>query len=146
MLCFLDFKENLQRYAFVQYRFDRCEHDIEIAPHGNSKTDLPFSRIKPSTIKHIKEAAKNKRPAHVLRELHNIKGGLVKANSGGDLPRNLYNFNHSAKVKQEFLEIPSGSTDSLAQVMYMCKQTIRSSEAFIQLPQNQCACLQVASS
>lgn len=133
--CILDCKGKLQRYAFVQYRFDRCEHDIEIAPHGNSKSNSPFSRIKPSTIKHIKDAAKTKRPVHVLREIHDTKGGIVKANSGGDLPRNrqqVYNFNHSAKVNKELPTMPPGSSDSLAQVMYMCKQSIGSSEAFIQ--------------
>lgn len=94
-----------------------------------------MSRIKPSTIKHIKDSAKTKHPVHVLRELDNEKGGVVKANSEGDLPRNhqqVYKFNHSAKVKQKIVTIPSGSTDSSVQVMYMCKKPIFSTEAFIQ--------------
>ena len=93
---------------------------------------MPFSRTKPSTIKHIKDAAKTKRPVTVLRELDDIKGGVVQANSGGDLPRNhqqVYNFKHSAKVKKEVPIMPLGSSDSLAQVMYMCKQGIDCSEA-----------------
>ena len=100
-------------------------------PHGNSKKkDKLYSRSKPSTIELLRKSAQTNAPRKALREVENLRGGVVGAQSGCDLPRNrkqVYNLNYAGKSRQT----PSGSssssniphTDVLAQVMQMCKES-----------------------
>ena len=118
--------------AFVQYAFDRYEHPIDIRPHGNLKGNKPFSRSKSSTISMLKESDKTKQPLKALREVENIRGGIMNAKSGCDLPRDrkqVHNLKYASK------NIPCTSTnippaDVLAQVMQMCKQS-SGSDAYV---------------
>ena len=126
-----DSQNQIQKLAFVQYAFDRNEHSIELKPHGNSKKrNKLFSRSKPSTIELLKKSAQTNAPRKALREVENLRGGVVGAQSGCDLPRNrkqVYNLNYAKKSSH------SGSssslcgnvqrTDVLAQVMQMCKES-----------------------
>ena len=130
-----DSHNQIQRLAFVQYTFDRNEHPIELKPHGNSKKkNKLFSRSKPSTIELLKKSAQTNAPRKALREVENIRGGVVGAQSGCDLPQNrkqVYNLNYAKKNPH----LGSGSslggniqrTDVLAQVMQMCKESTDSS-------------------
>ena len=106
-----DCKGNLQ--PFVQYRFDRKEHAVDIKPHGNSKKQSSFRRTKPSTLKLVKKSVEeNKRPLRVLREVENIQGGVMSAKSGCDLPQNrrqTYNAKQASKIHSETHSSHSGS-------------------------------------
>lgn len=124
---FTDSQNQLQNLAFVQYAFNRNEHPIELKPHGNKK-DKPFCRSKPSTLQLLKESAQRNAPRKALQEVENIRGGVLGAQSGCDLPRNhkqIYNLNY-AKKYQHLSSSASSSiphTDVLAQVMRMCKES-----------------------
>ena len=83
----LDYQGQCLQYCFVQYSFDGQEHPIELKPHGNSKQKKPFSRSKPSIFKLLEKKADSQRPLQALREVDNIKGGVMSARSACDLPR-----------------------------------------------------------
>ena len=137
-MCFpLDYNDNIQHLAFVQYSFDRNEHPIDIPPHGNSKhMKNAFRRTKPSTLKLMKNmVTSNNRPLKVLRDVENMRGGVMHAKLSCDLPRNrrqVYNLKSAVKV-DEGSSSNSGilRSDTLAQIMNTCKQTCSSSDAFI---------------
>ena len=101
-LLLADHKGNLQCLAFVQYGFDRKEHEIDIQPHDNSKKKGAYQQTKLSTVKLIKASvSENKRPLKVLREVENLQGGVMQAKLSCDLPRNrrqIYNFKSASKV------------------------------------------------
>lgn len=121
----LDSQGQVQQLAFVQYAFDRYEHTIDIRPHGNSKGNKPFSRSKFSTISMLKKSVKTKQPLKALREVENIRGGIMNAKSGCDLPRNRKQV-HNLKYASKSPPCSSASispTDVLAQVMQMCKDS-----------------------
>ena len=136
-LAFLDHSGQLQPLTFVQYRFDRAEHPIEITKHGNSlKNKGPFKRTKASTIAMLKKGLDKHQPVKVLQEVENLKGGVVGASSSCDLPRDrrqLYNLKHSTKLKES--KHNSGCSlplkDVLAEVMQMCKDNEGSEHKFI---------------
>ena len=134
-LCFVDAQGQLQPLAFVQYSFDRHEHPIQLKPHGNSKGKQPFTRTKPSTIHLLKSSVETKAPRKVLRDVEQLKGGVMGASSAYDLPRNrqqIHNLKYSAKNHSN-LQTSSGSqrTDVLAHVMQMCKDSGNSDSVFV---------------
>lgn len=137
LLFLADHKGNLKRLAFVQYSFDRKEHEIDIQPHGNSKKKGAYQRTKPSTVKLIKASVgENKRPLKVLREVENLQGGVMQAKLSCDLPRNrrqIYNFKSANKVNLVKDSMSSGisQSDTLTHVLHQCKETSSSSDAFI---------------
>ncbi len=78
----------------------------------------------------------NKCPLKVLREIDNVKGGVMKAENSCDLPRNrrqIYNFKSAKSREKEVKIMVSGipQNDTLAHVMMMCKETSSQSDAFI---------------
>lgn len=131
-----DYQGHRQQRAFVQYSFDNLEHPIEVKPHGNSKGKMPFSRSKPSTLSLLKTISETKPPTQALAEVENIRGGVMNAQSGCDLPRNrkqVYNLVSAKKRhEQKIPSLPSSvpRTDVLAQVMHMCKDT-SGSQAYV---------------
>ena len=86
-----------------------------------------------------KSVQENKRPLAVLREVENINGGVMRAKSGCDLPRNrrqIYNTKQAIKTKSENQSglIPGSisRSDTLAQVMQVRKEMSSSMDAFVQ--------------
>ena len=75
----LDNNDSCLPLAFVQYYFDRNEHELAVKPHGNSKKEnKPFTRTQPSTMSLLKEEVKKKCPKKALRVVENVKGGLLR--------------------------------------------------------------------
>ena len=72
---------------------------------GIQKKQNSIRRTKPSTLKKVKKSVEeNKRSLAVLREVENINGGVMRAKSGCDLPRNrhqIYNTKQAIKIKSE---------------------------------------------
>ena len=83
----------------------------------------------------MKESIQTKAPRKALREVENVVGGVVKAQSASDLPRDqkqVHNFKYAAQ--QSFTSTSSNSSlknDVLAHVMQMCKDTIGADTEFI---------------
>ena len=101
-------------------------------PHGNSKEKQLFSRTKSSTIQLLKQSAKAKNPRKALREFENLKGEVMGAKSGCDLPRNykqVKNLKYSTKKPSKLTSLPY--VDFLAHVMPMCKDSLGSGEVFV---------------
>ena len=52
--------------AFVQYLFTCGEHEVKIAPHGNSKAGESYVRTMPSVIDKLKSTAAKKTAKRAL--------------------------------------------------------------------------------
>ena len=75
----------------------------------------------------------NKPPLKVLRDVENLQGGVMKASSGCDLPRDRQQVYNAKKASCTKGASPSEyKQDTLAQVMQMCKDTSSSTDAFVQ--------------
>ena len=79
----------------------------------------------------------NKRPLKVLRDIENMQGGVMKAKSGCELPRDLprdrqqiYNAKKAHKACVE-ASVGDCKQDTITQVMQMCKDTSLSTNAFV---------------
>ena len=74
--------------ALVQYFFTGPPHPVLQKPHGNSKSSEPYIRTSPSTLQKLKACAKSDSQKEAVKSVSKAKGGVVKANAAGDLPRN----------------------------------------------------------
>jgi len=112
--------------CLVQYYFDKKPHKIHPKPHGNSKTERPYSRTMKSVHNTLKQSA-NDTPKQALSNSLQKCGGLLGARSVGCLPKSRSQVRyHQSKNKQ-----PSG-TDQLFTVMLQCKSTDSNSDtAFV---------------
>ena len=74
--------------CILQYSFKFGEHDVKICRHGNSqyKSDS-YIRTQPSTLQQIKEkqAATTSTPKHIIAEITEEQGGIVKCRSASSL-------------------------------------------------------------
>lgn len=99
----------------MQYTFNGKPHRIIQKPHGNSKGANPFIRITPSTLQKLKECSKTQPPKHAVSTVTKQKGGIVKLNAVGNLPRNrkqVYNITNRKTGEDD---------DALLSVMSVCK-------------------------
>ena len=127
----VDNNGDLGKLAFVQYSFDRNEHSIDLKPHGNSKENKPFRRTKPSTLRKCEASVRMKAPKKALREVEELQGGVVGANSTCDLPRNRKQMKN-LKRSQQSSSTNNGHSDVLAHVMQMCKESCGTDSVFVQ--------------
>ena len=49
----------MHNLVFVQYVFDNKEHEINVAKHGNSKSDAPYYRTSEKIKKQLKDQCSN---------------------------------------------------------------------------------------
>ena len=75
------------RYVIVQYEFEDEQHPISNAPHGNAKSNKPFTRSKASTFEKIKVKTLTKGPSQVYDEVFEEAGGMVAFESLADIPK-----------------------------------------------------------
>ena len=74
--------------CIVQYWFDSGREHVLIRPHRNSKKrKQSFCRTHPSTVNVLKEI-KNYQPKEAVSVVYEESGGIMGANSLGELPRN----------------------------------------------------------
>ncbi len=76
------------RYCLLQYYFDGPEIDIQIKPHGNSKSSSPFFRTSESAKKRHRELASTHTPKEAVYQATKMEGGEVEARGLSSLPRN----------------------------------------------------------
>lgn len=114
--------------AFVQYVFAGKPHCILQKPHGNAKHDhKPFIRTTPSTLQKLKLCSKKLPPRQAVSKVTTEKGGVLKANSVGSIPRNRKQvYNISCREAED--------NDALLSVMVMCKESMgRSDDPFVRI-------------
>ena len=59
---FVDIDQDTLNLALLQYCFISGEHEVKIAPHGNSKSGSAYVRTMPSVMTKLKQAATQKTP------------------------------------------------------------------------------------
>ena len=74
--------------ALVQYHFSQGEHNLKIAPHGNSHSGQSYVQTMPGVMCKLKQEAKKITPKPVLQFVSSEAGGIMEATSAGALPRN----------------------------------------------------------
>ena len=84
------FLAGFPRWIFIQYLFDGKEHSIEPMVHGNCKRkhSTPYVRIKESTVSTLKSKSLSQTPKNAYQDAQEEQGGVTKASSISDLPRN----------------------------------------------------------
>ena len=107
------------QYVIMQYLFEGgIEVPVITPPHGNAKKDLcSYRRTQKSTLNQIKEMCG--RPKNVVATLHDEAGGILKANSASELPRNrrqVYNSHHKSTTSSH-----SGKVDPIFELVQQCK-------------------------
>ena len=106
--------------AFMQYTFSNKPHPIIQKPHGNTKNAhaQPFIRTTPSTLQKLKQCIKVQPPKQAVASVTKQKGGIIKLNIIGYLPRNWKQaYNITSRKSGE-------DDDALVSVMAMCKLTM----------------------
>ena len=110
---FIDNDRDTLNLALVQYYFSCGEHEVKVAPHGNSRSKNAYVRTMPSVMSKLKEAAEQKTPKRALQFVSDIQGGIQSAASAGSLPRSRQQVKDMRRKKDD--------EDPLFSVMYMCK-------------------------
>jgi hypothetical protein len=92
----------MTKYTLVQYLFKGNEHDVDvILPHRNSKQNIPYHRMLPSTREALKRSDPKETPKEVIDRVYCSVGDVTKAQSIGELPRgpaDIYNARFSSKA------------------------------------------------
>ena len=114
--------------AIVQYLFTCGEHEVKIAPHGNSKAGESYVRTMPSVIDKLKSTAAKKTAKRALTFVAQEAGGITTAHCASALPRG----------RQQVDDIRRGSlsnSDPLYSMMVMCKESEgkNAPEAFVRI-------------
>ena len=127
----LDQSDKMTSLALIVYKFYGVEgHSVLVRPHGNSKSDSSYRRIKESTKNLLKAELVHDCPKNAIDEVYNDKGGIINAQSIGDLPRNRSQaYNIKKKQLQQKMTSVCGSSggslhetqDMLYVVMEQCK-------------------------
>ena len=112
----------------MQYYFDGRPHEVHSKPHGNSKTERPYSHTMKSVHNTLKQSTGNATPKQALADSLQKCGGLLGACSVGCLLKSHSQVRyHQSKSKQK-----SSASDPLFSVMLQCKSTDPNSDtAFI---------------
>ena len=97
----------------IQYTFTCEEHDIMIAPHGNSVKSEGYIRTMPSVMSKLKDSSSSNT---AKRTLALTSSDITTAHSAGSMPRGRQQVNDMRK------KMPS-SSDPLFTLMMMCKET-----------------------
>ena len=114
-------------FVLVIYKFEGVpEHVVLVKPHGNAKRSGQYTRTKESTKQKLKDQLKTAAPKLAVDQVYKSKGGILKATSGGDLPRGLQQAYDLKRANREELSVcpvysSCGTRDMLFTVMQQCK-------------------------
>jgi len=86
--------------ALIQYLFTEGEHEVKVAPHGNSKQREGFVRTMPSVLKKLKNVATHSAAKRALSFVDDQLGGMLTASSAGALPRGRQQVNDIRYTKE----------------------------------------------
>ena len=129
-LC-IDPHDQLITLALIVYKFDGVpEHPVLVRPHGNAKCNKPYRRTKESTKSLLRDKLHHGNPKDATDEVSSKKGGILRAQSAGDIARDrtqVYNMHRKLK-EQRILKSLSNNCASLCDtrdmlyiVMEQCK-------------------------
>ena len=100
-----------------------------VRPHGNSKTGKPYRRTRESTKSLLRAELKHSSPKEAVNKVFEKKGGVLKAESAGELPRSRDQAYKIKRKQQEELATsmglkpyPYATKDVLYVVMEQCKR------------------------
>ncbi|CAB4017313.1 Mitogen-activated kinase kinase kinase A [Paramuricea clavata] len=87
---YVTFLEEYPTIIFVQYLFDGKPHEVKPASHGNAKkiSASGYIRTKESTKSRLQEITSMQTPKSAYHKVLTEKGGIRRASSASDLPRN----------------------------------------------------------
>ena len=124
------------RYCLLQYYFSGPEINIQIKPHGNSKTNTPFFRTSESAKKRHKEIACSHTPKEAVYQATKTQGGEVEARGLSSLPRNRQQISYYRRSENK------RDDNVLYSVMLECKLAQGTQDAFVRdvkaAPEPQC--------
>ena len=85
----LDPSNEINALILVVYKFDGVkDHPVLVRPHGNAKrSDQPYRRTKQSTVNLLKAELEHSKPKDATNKVFTERGGIMMAQSAGDLPR-----------------------------------------------------------
>ena len=132
----IDANESMNRYCLLQYYFDGPELDIQVKPHGNSKSSTPFFRTSDTARKRHRELACTFGPKETVYQATKIEGGEVEARSLSSLPRNRQQISYYRRNENK------RDDNVLYSVMLECKLAQGTQDAFVRdvkaAPEPQC--------
>ena len=90
--------------ALVVYKFDGVPaHVVLVRPHCNTKANKPYRCTRESTKNMIKEELEHCDPKEAVNEVFEERGGMISAQSAGELPRGhteAYNIRRQAQKEK----------------------------------------------
>ena len=89
------------RYALLQYWFDRPQVEIKVKPHGNSKLSHPYFRAASSAKAQHKAIASSHTPKSAVQIAARQQGGELDARGLNKLPRNADQMNYPRSEAKE---------------------------------------------
>ena len=96
--------------------------EVDVKPHGKSKSSEPYIRTSESTLRALKSELKHATPKEAVEKVSKDKGGELSAKSAGSLPRNRQQaYNASKQQKPQ---------DPLYNLILEC-QNLKGDEKFI---------------
>ena len=113
-MTFIDLDQDTLNLALLQYCFTSGEHEVKVAPHGNSRSGDAYIRTMPSVMTKLKEAATRKTPKRALQFVLDEQGGVLGAASAGALPR-------ARQQVKDMRRSQKKDDDPLFSLMFMCK-------------------------
>lgn len=130
---FTDPHDQLMSLALIVYKFDGVpEHSVLVRPHGNAKSNKPYQRTKESTKSLLRDKLHHGDPKYAIDEVLSKKGGMLRAQSAGDIPRDrtqAYNMHRKLKQQKILNSLGHNCTslcethDMLYVIMEQCKNT-----------------------
>ena len=78
-LLFVDLSMNTQNIALLQYVFTHEEHDVKVAPHGNSLKKQGYARTMPSVLTSLKTLSSEKTAKRALSFASSETGRIMSA-------------------------------------------------------------------
>lgn len=125
----LDLKMDTQNIALVQYVFAHEEHEVKVAPHGNSFKIEGYVRTMPSVMGSLKKLSSENTAKRALSFATSEVGGVTNAPCAAALPRGRQQFNDLRR------NVSKSPEDAIYSLMLMCKEgeSNKSSEAFVRI-------------
>jgi len=117
--------------ALVVYKVDGVpDHSVLVRPHGNAKSNKAYRRTKESTKSLLKDKLLHKEPRCAIDEVLSEKGGMLTADSAGDIPRDrVQAYNIHRKLKQQtVLNSLGGNCRDTRDMLYVVMEQCKSAE------------------
>ena len=72
-----DCAQDTLNLALVQYQFTQGEHEVKVAPHGNSRSKGGYMRTMPSVMSKLRAASSQMTPKRAIDFSHDQQGGIL---------------------------------------------------------------------